>query len=434
MCTFVAFPADDVHLAAVDLDERRQDLAEEALDLLFRVAVQALSRLLTHAPPRVPHRYQSSVTSISDEARHESGIRSIMGYSPSDGRVGPRFERLAPDHHAASLPYRARARTADTGATKGATKGGTERKAKVARYRLRFMLQEFDLPPGGTIIGRSLDCHLTLEDPLVSRRHARIVVDQTTARIEDMGSRNGVRVNGTLIGEPTELRSDDRIRIGTQDFVFCCVDPAGRSHSRTTGQLRLCANCRQPYPREMLACPNCEATEQTDEDTLTGSGRSAAHAWTLQLMVDSLERALRLGRTADAERIVRRATTQVEELLAAGGALDETAVAALSLQAVAMTLISDDPTWAVWAIDVHGRTRTTPPVAVIERLSEVPPRHRPLLRDALDDFIARRETPVEATPRVVTNPPPGAVLPGGAAISEEDALARLQQFRRELDA
>jgi hypothetical protein len=307
----------------------------------------------------------------------------------------------------------------------------------LARYRLRFVLQEFDLPQGGTIIGRSLDCHLTLEDPLVSRRHARIVVDQAGARIEDMGSRNGVRVNGALIGEPLELRNEDRIRIGTQDFVFCAVDPAGRAQARTTGQLRLCANCRQPYPREVLACPNCEATEQTDEDTLTGSGRSAAHAWTLQLMVDSLDRALKLGRTEDAERIVRRAATQVEELIAAGGKLDGAMVAALSLQAVAMSLVSDDPTWAIWAIDVHGRTRTTPPVAVLERLSEVPPRHRPLLRDALDDLLARRETPAEATPRVVfesettTGENRRPSLPADP-IAEQLALDRLHQLRREL--
>jgi hypothetical protein len=295
----------------------------------------------------------------------------------------------------------------------------------LARYRLRFVLQEFDLPQGGTIIGRSLDCHLTLEDPLVSRRHARILVDPQGARIEDMGSRNGVRVNGALIAEPITLRNDDRIRIGTQDFVFCCVDPARGAHSRTTGQLRLCANCRQPYPREVLACPNCEATEQTDEDTLTGSGRSAAHAWTLQLMVDSLERALKLGRTEDAQRIVRRATTQVEELLAAGGVLDGGAVAALTLQAVAMTLASDDPTWALWAIDVHGRTRTTPPVAVIDRLSEVPPRHRPLLRDALDDLIARRETQPE--PQVT------GVEPVSVPVDDGPALARLQELRHQLE-
>jgi len=81
---------------------------------------------------------------------------------------------------------------------------------KLVRYRLRFVLQELDLPQGVTIIGRSLDCNLTLEDPLVSRRHARIVLDATGARIEDLDSRNGVRVNGVAVREPVVLRSGDR--------------------------------------------------------------------------------------------------------------------------------------------------------------------------------------------------------------------------------
>jgi hypothetical protein len=266
--------------------------------------------------------------------------------------------------------------------------GGTE-KEKLVRYRLRFVLQELDLPQGGTIIGRSLDCHLTLEDPLVSRRHARIVVDETGARIEDMGSRNGVRVNGAVIHEPVGLRNGDRVRIGTQDFVFCCVDGGGRAHSRTTGQLRLCASCRLPYPRELLACPSCEATEQTDEDTLTGSGRSAAHVWNVQLMVESLERALRLSRIEDAERIVQRAIAQIEEVIVAGGSLDGAALAALSGQATATSLASGDPAWAHWVLDVYGRICRVPPVGVIDRVGEVAAKHRPLFREAFDQLLTR---------------------------------------------
>ena len=66
----------------------------------------------------------------------------------------------------------------------------------MARYRLRFLLQEFDLPRGATILGRSSDCHVTIEDPLVSRHHARIVLEGDRAVVYDLNSRNGVKVNG----------------------------------------------------------------------------------------------------------------------------------------------------------------------------------------------------------------------------------------------
>ena len=260
----------------------------------------------------------------------------------------------------------------------------------MARYRLRFVLQEFDLPQGTTIIGRSLDCHLTIEDPLVSRKHARIVVGADGAHIEDAGSRNGVKVNGATIKEPTLLSNGDRLRIGTQDFVFCCVDPVGRANSRTTGQLRLCANCHMPYPRELLACPSCEATEQTDEDTLTGSGaHEAPHAWTVQLIVEALERALRLGRVSDAERLARRATGQVEELVVAGRPVDEKALAGLAVQAVATSLASNDPTWALWVVDVYSRIPRVPPAEVVDALTEVAVPHRAVLCDAFGELIER---------------------------------------------
>ena len=287
------------------------------------------------------------------------------------------------------------------------------------RYRLRFVLQELDLPQGGTIIGRSLDCHLTLEDPLVSRRHARIVVDDSGARIEDMGSRNGVRVNGAVIREPIALRNGDRVRIGTQDFVFCCVDPAGNAHSRTTGQLRLCANCRLPYPRELLACPSCEATEQTDDDTLTGNDRFTAHVWNLQLMIESLERALRLARLEDAERIVQRAIAQAEEVIAAGASIDSETLGGLAVQAVAMSLASGDLAWTHWVLDIYGRTGRVPPVEVTERLAGVATQHRALVRDAIDELLRR----------VAVSSDPGAA----AATEEVDALARLRDLRSLLD-
>jgi hypothetical protein len=287
----------------------------------------------------------------------------------------------------------------------------------VARYRLRFLLQEFDLPRGITVIGRSLDCNLTIEDPLVSRQHASIVVDDDGGSVEDMGSRNGVRVNGLQVRGATTLRDGDRVRIGTQDFVFCRVDPLGKAHSKTTGVLRLCAKCRLPYPREMVACPNCEATEQTDEETLSGSfGSENQTAWSVQLLVEALERALTLGRLSDAERIARRATAQVEELVVAGGSIDTKALAALAGQAVATTLATNDPTWVLWALDIYRRTDRVPPIAVVERVGEAATKHQGVVRGALVALLQHLD-------RTARSASPGDV----------DAIARLEQMRTLLE-
>jgi hypothetical protein len=288
----------------------------------------------------------------------------------------------------------------------------------VARYRLRFLLQEFDLPRGVTLIGRGVDCNLTIEDALVSRHHARIAIDDEGAVVEDLGSRNGVRVNGITVRVPTRLHDGDRVRVGRQDFVFCCVDPALQARSHTTGVLRLCTNCRLPYSRELVACPNCEATEQNDEETtLSGNlGQGDRGTWSIQLLVEALERAVTFGRLGDAERIVRQATAMMEDAIVRGETIDSKVLASLAVQAAATSLVTNDPTWSLWVCDVHRRTGQIPTLEVVECLGEVVDRHSGAFRVPLRELLERLSTPTLS----VSN--------GGAA-----ALSRLEQMRRKLD-
>jgi pSer/pThr/pTyr-binding forkhead associated (FHA) protein len=88
------------------------------------------------------------------------------------------------------------------------------------RARLRLELQELDLPLGATIIGSAPECHVTLDDPLVSRRHARILVGSDRTVVEDLGSGSGVLVNGMGVSGPTRLRDGDRLLVGAQQMVF----------------------------------------------------------------------------------------------------------------------------------------------------------------------------------------------------------------------
>ncbi|RYG69331.1 FHA domain-containing protein, partial [bacterium] len=241
----------------------------------------------------------------------------------------------------------------------------------VARYRLRFQLQEVDLPPGETLIGRSLDCQVTIEDPLVSRQHARIVVRGDEATLEDLGSRNGVRLNGVVVRTSAPLKDGDRLRIGTQELVVAKLEPAAAAkHARATGVLRLCANCKLPYPRELVACPNCEATEQTDEDTLSGglnTGRQ--QSWSIQLLVEALERALSLARIGDAERILQRASAQLEEMLASGTPIEARHFNGVAAGALRVSTESNDVAWARWAIRVHRIRGSVPADAAFDELA-----------------------------------------------------------------
>jgi pSer/pThr/pTyr-binding forkhead associated (FHA) protein len=80
------------------------------------------------------------------------------------------------------------------------------------------------LHPGGFIIGRAEDNNLVITDDFpawesVSRRHARIYQEAGRWVVEDLGSMNGVYVNGRRTGRNL-LRDGWRLGIGGSEFVF----------------------------------------------------------------------------------------------------------------------------------------------------------------------------------------------------------------------
>jgi hypothetical protein len=250
----------------------------------------------------------------------------------------------------------------------------------VTRYRLRFHLQEVDLHRGVTYIGRSEECGVTIEDPLVSRRHARIIFHGEDVTIEDLGSRNGVRVNGKPIMTSHGLVDGDRVRIGTQDFVFCRVQQRAVDRAaKTTGALRLCGQCRAPYAREMVSCPNCGTAEQAEEETLSGTfGPVSQYSWSVQLMIEALEKALNLNRLADAERLLRRATALLEEPLMSGEKVAAAQLGPLALAAERICDATGDATWGGWLPQFCVRAQIFPPAAVTDRLVALRLRHAEL--------------------------------------------------------
>lgn len=78
----------------------------------------------------------------------------------------------------------------------------------------------------GALLGRLPGCEVTLDDPSVSRRHARIHHGTDGAwMIEDLGSTNGVKVNGAK-AERAGLRDGDEIQLGTVRLSFSTEQPA----------------------------------------------------------------------------------------------------------------------------------------------------------------------------------------------------------------
>ncbi|HKY35923.1 MAG TPA: FHA domain-containing protein [Polyangiaceae bacterium] len=262
------------------------------------------------------------------------------------------------------------------------------------RFRLRFLLQEIDLPQGDTLIGRSANCQVTLDDPLVSREHARIRIAGASASLEDLGSRNGVQLSGQLITRSAPLASGDRIRIGTQELVFleqpASVDRSSRGATRNTGFMCHCAICSRAYPAELVACPACGSKERLEEDTLSGAGQ---RDWGIELAAEAVERA-RLASTGDLERVLSHARLGLEQRLAEGRSVDRELIDNVSMAAAEVAVKRAESGWGRWGLSIYASLGWTPPVALCELLAKLPKSELSLLspaaQRALDSAAARQ--------------------------------------------
>jgi hypothetical protein len=146
----------------------------------------------------------------------------------------------------------------------------------------------FELAPGPLLIGRGSGCQLVLEDALVSRKHARIDVRPDRATLVDLGSVNGVYVNGERMGPEHELRDGDRIMIGQQEILVFANTRATSAESATA---RLTADTLVGFDISSMAPPARE-----EESTHQGDA--------LELLGGVVDKVLALGRGEEAERII----------------------------------------------------------------------------------------------------------------------------------
>jgi len=80
------------------------------------------------------------------------------------------------------------------------------------------------------IVGRSSDLDMVLVEDMVSRKHARIQMQQDQIWIEDLGSTNGTFVNGEKI-KRARLKEGDRVLIGTSILKVIAGEGAQRADS-----------------------------------------------------------------------------------------------------------------------------------------------------------------------------------------------------------
>ena len=80
---------------------------------------------------------------------------------------------------------------------------------------LRIGHRRYVLSVGVNSIGREPNCTVCINDPSVSRGHARITIDDDgTTTLEDLNSKNGTQVMGEVLKAPRVLKDGDEVEFG----------------------------------------------------------------------------------------------------------------------------------------------------------------------------------------------------------------------------
>lgn len=157
---------------------------------------------------------QTNKTLLNDES-----VQGTVAIKPGDrirlGVTGPTIEIVslqppADAHTAAETPESA----ADLGVT---AQAGPQH---LALLRGSQGIKRMPIGDGG-VIGRAAGhVDFVLDHPHVSRRHARITVEEAGVSLRDLGSANGTFVNGRRLTRPIALTRGDRIDIGPFTLTF----------------------------------------------------------------------------------------------------------------------------------------------------------------------------------------------------------------------
>jgi predicted component of type VI protein secretion system len=248
----------------------------------------------------------------------------------------------------------------------------------VRRFRLRYRSTDLELPEGAFVIGRSSECHLALDDARVSRQHARLLVGATSVVVEDLGSRNGVYVDGRRIDAPESLKHLSRVTIGDQNLTLVDLEQE-RSHTIEAVAVH-CARCGAPNARGADRCARCgaampgarRAAAQTVEFTspLVDDRSNGASTSAFKVVSSLAEKALAMGKHDDAERLLRPQLESILESAKSTGTIDEDLFTAASGFALRLVGSGQAAQWIDWLFALHASTSRLMSIELIDALHE----------------------------------------------------------------
>lgn len=242
---------------------------------------------------------------------------------------------------------------------------------------LRHRGRDLRLVKPVTLLGRAADCDLVFDSTLVSRHHARVHLVDGAARVEDLGSRNGVLVNSQPIRGQQELQVGDSVALGDEVVELVLFGSMRPREPSPTVKVRSRPTMTRVEPPPSV---HPQATQRTDEHTRRGNA--------FELLGGVVEKALALGHGEEAERMLQLHLLRVQEQARAGHALPPELTTTAASFAVKLALATGKGTWVDYCFRLHLPLRRPLPVLLVDELYTVLRRvsgvDRALLREYVD--------------------------------------------------
>lgn len=233
------------------------------------------------------------------------------------------------------------------------------------RFRLRYLQHDLELGEGQFAVGRNASCQLSLDDPLVSRRHALLIVSRDGVTIEDLQSRNGVLVNGKRIEGLVAVVGGDKILIGGQEMILLETRgiPAGNITSVGGAKMTLSKfeAVRPPVDDEgsvAPAQPSDFGAEASMVRRLDG----------FRVLGGVAEKALAMGRAEEAERLLASALAEVLEAGRGGRSIPASLAEQAARLSAKLATATGKGAWADFVIELYSVQKCPAPAQVIDEL------------------------------------------------------------------
>ncbi len=212
--------------------------------------------------------------------------------------------------------------------------------------RLRYRRQELLLANGSYLLGRDPSCHVVIDRPLVSRRHARISVEDERVWLEDLGSMNGVFVNGVRVQGPRDVFDGDWITIGNEEL-----------------ELSVGESSRSRIPIETQNDPeSLQPISEREVDRVRSSppldDRPTERSRTLEILSTIADRAFESNRLTDAEDMLKLTLLDLLQDASSVQPLEPDAHEFAVRYGLKLATTSREPRWFDYVVDLLKAERT----------------------------------------------------------------------------